>query len=71
VHGLEVEYYDQINFVYLDIDDPANDTFKQDLGFRYQPHLFVLDGDGEILYQWIGPISREEFIVAFEDVLSQ
>jgi hypothetical protein len=71
VHGLEVEYYDQINFVYLDIDDPANDTFKQDLGFRYQPHLFVLDGVGEILYQWIGPISQEEFIVAFEDVLSQ
>ena len=71
MHGLEVEYYDKINFVYLDIDDPANDDFKKELKFRYQPQLFLLDGNGEILYQWIGPIPREEFVAAFEDVLSQ
>jgi len=71
VHGLEVEYYDRINFVYLDIDDPANETFKNDLEFRYQPQLILLDGDGKILYEWIGPLPREEFVAAFEDVLSQ
>ena len=71
MHGLEVEYYDKINFMYLDIDNPDNDAFKKELGFRYQPQLFLLDGDGETLYQWIGPIPREEFVTAFEDVLSQ
>ncbi len=71
VHGLEAEYYDRISFIYLDIDDPANETFKGILDFRYQPQLILLDGNGQILYQWIGPIPREEFVAAFEDVLAR
>ncbi len=71
MHGLEAEYYDRINFIYLDIDDPANETFKGILDFRYQPQLILLDGNGQILYQWIGPIPREEFVAAFEDVLAR
>ena len=60
MHGLEAEYGDEVNFVYLDIDDAANDGFKQALGYRYQPHIFLLDGDGNILTQWVGPVTREE-----------
>ena len=71
MHGLEAEYYDRINFIYLDIDDPANETFKGILDFRYQPQLILLDGNGQILYQWVGPIPREEFVAAFEDVLAR
>ena len=71
MHGLEFEYYDRINFVYLDIDDPANDDFERILGFRYQPQIFILDGDGGVLYQWVGAPPREELVAAFEDVLSQ
>ena len=71
MHGLEVEYYDRINFVYLDIDDPANDSFEQILGFRYQPQVFILSGEGQVLYEWIGAPSREELVAAFSDVLSQ
>jgi len=71
VHGLELEYYDRINFVYLDIDDPANDNFESILDFRYQPQVFILGGDGQVLYQWIGAPSSEEMVAAFENVLSQ
>ncbi len=71
MHGLEAEYYDRINFVYLDVDDPANETFKEQFDFRYQPQMVLLDGNGQITQQWIGPIPREEFVTAFEDILSQ
>lgn len=71
VHGLEVDYYDRINFVYLDIDDPANDNFERELGFRYQPQLFLLDGNGQVLHEWIGPLPKEEFVAVFDQVLSQ
>lgn len=71
MHGLELEYYDRINFVYLDIDDPANDNFERILDFRYQPQVFILGGDGQVLYQWIGAPSSEEMVAAFETVLSQ
>lgn len=60
VHGLEADYREQVNFVYLDIDDPANDDFKQALGYRYQPHILLLDGNGEVLSQWVGPITKED-----------
>jgi len=70
VHGLEAEYSERLNFVYLDIDDPANDAFKADLGFRYQPHIFLLDAQGNPLREWIGPVSREELISAFEQALN-
>jgi len=65
VHGLEAEYYDRINFSYLDIDDPATDEFKRALGYQYQPHLFLLDGDGNILQQWVGRAPAEEMAAAF------
>lgn len=57
MHGLEASYANEINFVYLDIDDPATDRFKRQLGYNYQPHLFLLDGSGEILAQWVGWVS--------------
>jgi hypothetical protein len=71
VHGLEADFYGKIEFVYLDIDDPANEPFKNELRFHYQPHLFLLDGNGQVLHEWIGPLPREEFETVFEAVLSQ
>jgi hypothetical protein len=65
VHGLEIEYFGAINFVYLDIDDAANANFLRELGFRYQPHFILLDGEGNILQQWLGPVSADDFRVAF------
>jgi hypothetical protein len=69
VHGLEVEYTDQINFVYLDIDDPANEQFKQALGYRVQPHFYLLDGSGEIIQQWLGNVSAADFKASFDAAL--
>jgi thioredoxin-like negative regulator of GroEL len=60
VHGLEAEFSGQVNFAYLDIDDPANRPFKEQLEFRYQPHFFLLDADGNILQQWLGRVSEQE-----------
>jgi hypothetical protein len=71
VHGLESDYFGRINFVYLDIDDSANDAFKKQLGYRYQPHLLLLDGDGNIVEQWVGPVTKDELGMAFDNLLSQ
>jgi hypothetical protein len=70
VHGLEAKYTNQINFVYLDIDDPANEPFKQALGYRYQPHFFLLDEQGNVLGQWLGPVTGQELEAAFTAALS-
>ncbi|MBE9524381.1 MAG: hypothetical protein IMY76_04735, partial [Chloroflexi bacterium] len=54
---------------YLDIDDPANDVFKRELGYRFQPHFFLLDGEGNILEQWLGSVKGQDFRTAIEATL--
>ncbi len=69
VHGLEVEYFNKINFVYLDVDDNANADFLKQLGYRYQPHFMLIDGQGNVLQQWLGPVEAGDFRVAFDSYL--
>ena len=70
VHGLESEYYGKVNFAFLDADDPANEEFKRALGYRSQPHFFLLDENGEIIQQWVGSVSAEGFRAAFDEALN-
>lgn len=65
VHGLEAEFAGNINFIYLDRDDPRNEDLLNQLGFRYQPHFLLLDGDGTVIQQWLGVVSAEEFRDSF------
>ena len=69
VHGLEVEYFNRINFVYLDVDDPANAEFLDQLGYRYQPHFMLIDGNGSVLQQWLGPVEAGDFRASFDSFL--
>ena len=54
VHGLEDIYGEDINFVFLDQDDPATAPFREAFGYRYQPEFYLLNPDGIILGTWIG-----------------
>ncbi|MGB2897132.1 MAG: hypothetical protein WBB65_13325 [Anaerolineales bacterium] len=66
MHGLEAKYAGQINFAYLDIDDPDAEPFKRELGYRYQPHIFLLDGTGKITSQWVGVVGEAELDAALQ-----
>jgi len=65
VHGLERDWKHQIHFAYLDIDDPQTQDFKRALGYQYQPHLFLLDADGNIIQQWVGYVTEDQLTSAF------
>jgi len=69
VHGLEAKYFDQIKFTYLDIDDPANQQTMRDLGYIGRPHFYLLDGEGNILSQWLGYVTAEDLETAFSQAL--
>jgi thioredoxin 1 len=66
VHELEAMYGEEINFIYLDIDDPATKELKLQLSFELQPHFFLVDGNGKILGEWLGLVELEEFERAFQ-----
>jgi hypothetical protein len=61
VHGLEAEYFGKIRFTYLDADDARTSDFQQALGFYYQPEVYLLDANGNVLKKWVGFTSEEEF----------
>lgn len=69
VHGLEAKYFGRINFVYLDADDPATRPFQQQLGFYYQPEIYLLDGDGNVLKKWVGFTAEKELEEEFAKYL--
>jgi thioredoxin-like negative regulator of GroEL len=69
VHGLEAEYYGKVTFSYLDADDPGTDVFQRELGFYYQPELYLLDADGNVLKKFVGFLSEEDLRAAIEEHL--
>jgi hypothetical protein len=61
VHGLSSEFQGRINFVYLDVDDPRNnDTFTYLHTSYYIPELFIIDGEGSVLWMNIGSMTANE-----------
>lgn len=68
MHGLEQQWAEQVDFVYLDIDDPRTDSFKRQLGYRYQPHLFLLDAQGAVVQQWVGFVDGATLEQALADI---
>lgn len=71
VHGLEDRYFDRMAFSYLDIDDPGTAVFREALGFRYQPELYLLDAQGTVIKKWIGAVPEQELAAAFDAALGQ
>ena len=65
VHGLEAKYFGRIQFTYLDADDSRTRDFQRILGFYYQPEVYLLDANGNVLKKWVGYISEEEFESVF------
>ena len=65
VHGLEAKYFGRVAFSYLDADDPATKEFQSALGFYYQPELYLLDADGNVLQKWVGFTSEQTLEEAF------
>jgi len=65
VHGLEAEYGDRMGFVYINVDDPQTLDIKRALEFEYMPYFVLLDGNGTILKQWNGQVTREAFVDEF------
>ena len=70
VNGLQKAYIGQIVVARIDREDPENAEIVRQYGALNQPMYFMLDSDGEIIWQWIGAIESAEleqvFLMALE-----
>ncbi len=60
LNQLRTEFGHKANFFFLDIDDPATQNIKKQLGYQLQPHLFLVDAKGNIIEDWTGFIDEAE-----------
>lgn len=66
---LETRYGDRVNFVYLDIEDPANDLYTKLIGDKLPPVIYLIAADGSVIREWNGLISLEELEEGLQSVL--
>ena len=52
VHRLEAEYWDKVDFVYLDREAAMNADIVRQFGIRYQPVFILVDADGTEITRW-------------------
>ena len=65
MHGLEAEYWGQVDFIYLDREDAANKDIVERFGVVYQPVLILLDADGSEVQRWFY-LDADEVRAAFD-----
>ena len=58
--GLETEWGDKVNFIFLNVDDLLNSEHLSKLSrFNVVPQLVLLDGNGKIVKGWVGSVPSE------------
>jgi hypothetical protein len=68
VNGLEAQYGDRIDFVHLNVADPAVRPVMQAYGFSGTPHFFLRAADGTVVWSQQGVVAEEEFVRQLEAV---
>lgn len=70
VHRLESEYWEKLDFVYLDQYDPNNQGVFYRYGLRGRPIFVLIEPDGTEVTRWFGAKSEEEMLQILNDYLA-
>lgn len=71
MHRLEDAYAGQVTFFHLDVDMPAYDEARQQVGVTGRSQYFLLDTDGNVAARWFGPIDFEQILAEIDILLQQ
>ena len=65
------DFMKKYNMNYPTLIDGSSDRIMQKWGIDAIPHTFILNGKGEIVFDRVGRISRDQLVNAIEDALSK
>jgi len=69
VHGLENQYGQQIDFIYINREAPENQTIVKKYSIRSQPIFILLDRNSEIAHRFSGAVSEDVLAKALQSLL--
>lgn len=67
--GLEAEYGEQVNFVRLNVEIPANERIQQSYGLRGHPAVAILDADGAMVQGVFGAETAENLRLILDEII--
>lgn len=70
MHGLEAEYWGEIDFVYLDREAGVNADVVNEYGISGQPVFILIAPDGTEIERWFGRVDGGTLADAFDALLS-
>ena len=65
------DFVNQYNISYPILIDGSSDRIMQFWGIDAIPHTFILDGTGEIVFDQLGGMSKDQLVNAIEDALNK
>ncbi len=68
MNRLRASYDGQVEFIELDVDDPASRPMRDQYGLVAQAQYVLADADGAPLQKWFGYIDENEIAGAFDGV---
>lgn len=70
LYELEEAYTGQVDFIFLDSDNPANQSVKERFRYVAHPHTLLIAPDGSIIHQWYGHNSEADFRAEIDKYLA-
>ena len=70
MNGLEAKYGDQIEFIYLNVDDPGTLPMRQQYDVVARSQYVLVDANGEIVQKWFGYINEETISQVIDEHLN-
>ena len=72
MYELKQQYGNQIEFTYINVNDPAVRADSNARGFRVGTPQLTLHGvEGEVLQQWFGQFTREQIEPSFAQLFTE
>lgn len=66
VHGLEGDYWGQVDFIYIDRENVNNQQVTQQFGINSQPIIVLLDAQGNEVERFFGLVGEAELRTALD-----
>lgn len=69
MYGLQEQYGDEIEFVWLNVDDPLSRPLREQFGIVQRSNYVLVDVDGVAQLRWFGYLDDTEMEEALQDFL--
>ena len=71
VHGLETQYEQRVDFLYLNVAEARNDSAMLAFGFRATPHFFFVSANGRVLANVQGVVPEDSLRGALDRLFAE